>query len=111
MGGKINAFLLDSPEGCQGENLEAAGVRQDGPIPVHELVEAPHLPDEPVTGPEVEVVGVAQLDLAADLPEVERVHAPLDGGLGAHVHEHRGLDHAAVGTGKLAAPGAALGFK
>ena len=70
-----------------------------------------HLPNQLVAGPEVEVVGIAQLDLTADLPEIEGVYTALDGGLGAHVHEHRGLDHAAVGTGKLAAPGAALGFK
>ena len=110
MGGEIDPLLLDPPEGGQGENLEAAGIRQDGAVPVHEGMKPPHLPDQLVAGPEVEVIGVAQLNLAADLPEVEGVHAALDGGLGAHVHEHRRLDHAAVGAGKLAAPGAALGF-
>ncbi len=108
VGGEVDPLLLDAPQGGQGEDLEAAGIRQDGPLPVHEFVQPPHPPYQLVAGPEVEVVGVAQLNLALDLPEVESVHAPLDGGLGAHVHKHRGLDHAAVGAGKLAAPGAAL---
>ena len=58
----------------------------------------------------MEVVGIAQLDLAADFPEVEGIHASFDGRLGTHIHKHRRLNHAAVGTGKLAAPGVALGF-
>ena len=70
-------------------------------------MEPPHLPHQPVAGTEVKMVGIAQLNLAADLPEVKGVHASLDSGLRAHVHKDRRLDHAAVGAGKLSAPGAA----
>ena len=38
------------------------------------------------------MVGIAQLNLAADLPEVKGVHASLDSGLRAHVHKDRRLD-------------------
>ena len=57
------------------------------------------------------MVGVAQLDLAAQLiPQVKGVDAALDGGLRAYIHEHRRLYHAAVGTLELSPPGAALFF-
>jgi hypothetical protein len=111
VGGEGDALLPDLPQRRQGEHLEPAGVREDGAVPVHELVEPAHLPDDVVAGPQVQMVGVAQFDLAAHLFEVQGADAALDGRLGAHVHEHRRLDHAAVGAGKLAAPGAALLFE
>ncbi len=58
----------------------------------------------------MQVIGVGQLDLAAQIVKVEGVHAALDGGLGAHVHEYRRLHRAAVGTAELAPPGPALFF-
>ena len=58
----------------------------------------------------MEVIGVGELDLAPDLFQVQGGDAALDGGLGPHVHEHGRLDHAAVGAGKLAAPGTAFRF-
>ena len=106
--GEIDSLLFDPPEGGQRKDLEAAGIRQNGAVPVHELMEPPHLPHQLVAGTEVKMVGIAQLNLAADLPEVKGVHASLDSGLRAHVHKDRRLDHAAVGAGKLSAPGAAL---
>ena len=57
------------------------------------------------------MVGIAQLDLAAQLvPQIKGVDAALDGGLGAYVHKHRRLYHAAVGALELSPPGAALFF-
>lgn len=58
----------------------------------------------------MQVIGVGQLDLAAQIVEVEGVHAALDGGLGAHVHEYRRLHCAAVGAAELTPPGPALFF-
>ena len=74
-------------------------------------MEPPHLPDDMVARPQVQVVGVAELDLAAHLLQIMGGDAALDGPLCAYVHEHRRLDHAAVGAGEFAAPGAALGFQ
>ena len=67
VGGEGDALLLDLAQRGQGEHLEPAGVREDGAVPVHELVEPPHLPDDVVAGPQVQVVGVGELDLAAHL--------------------------------------------
>ena len=58
----------------------------------------------------MQVVGIAQLDLAAHFLQVLGTDAALDGRLGAHIHEYGCLHHTAVGTGELAAPGAALGL-
>ena len=111
MAGEGDALLFDLPQGCQGKHLESAGVRQDGAVPVHELVEASHLPHHLVAGPQMEVIGVGQLDLAAHRFQVQGRHAALDGRLGAHVHEHRGLHRTAVGAGKLAPPGLPFFFQ
>ena len=110
MGGEIDPLLLDLPQGGQGEHLKSAGVRQNGAVPVHKLVEAPHLPHDLIAGAQVQVVGVAELDLAPHLLQVVGGDAALDGGLGAHVHKDRGLNGAAVGAGKFTAPSAAVGL-
>ena len=111
VGGEIHALLLDLPQRRQGKHLEPAGVRQDRAVPVHELVKASHLPHDLIAGTQVQMVGVAQLDLAAHFFQIVGGDAALDGGLGAHVHENRRLDGTAVGAGKFAAPGTAFGFE
>ena len=64
-----------------------------------------------VTGPQMQVIRVAQLYLTAQLiPQVKGVDATLDGGLSAHIHEHRRLYHAAVSALELSPPCAALFF-
>ena len=88
-----NTLLLDLPSGTgQGEDLESAGVGQDRTIPVHKLVETTELLDELITGTHVQMIGVAELDLGADLPKIIRRHAALDGSDGTDVHEDRCFD-------------------
>ena len=48
---------------AQREDLEAARVGQDRPVPAHEPVQPAELGDQLVAGPEVQVVGVAEHDL------------------------------------------------
>ena len=67
-------------------------------------------PDNIVAGTQVQVVGIAQLDLTFDAFQIVGAESTLNGTLGAYVHKYRGLYNAAVGAGKAAAPGAALGF-
>ena len=74
-------------------------------------MQAAHLPYQRVAGPQVQVIGIAELNLATHLPQVKGGDSALDGRLGPHVHEDGGLDNAAVSAGELAAPGAALGFE
>ena len=61
----------------QGEHLEAAGVGEHGPVPAHELVQAAHGLHRLIPGAQVEVVGVGQLHLAADLLQIQGGHRPL----------------------------------
>ena len=73
-------------------------------------MQAAHLLDHIVAGAQMQMIGVGQLDLAADVLEIKGAEPALDGRLGAHVHKHRCLHHAAVGAAELAPPGAALFF-
>ena len=102
MGGEGHPRLGDLPQPGQGKHLKAAAVGEHRAVPLHKAVQPPHLPDHPVPrGPQVQMVGVGQLHLTADLLQIVGGHRPLDGPLGAHVHKDRGLD-SAVGTGKIA---------
>ena len=102
MGGKGDTLLPDLAQPRKGEHLEATGVRQDRAVPVHELMQSAHLAHHVVARAKMEMVGVGQLDLAAELLEVQRAHAALDRRLRADV--------AAVGALEFAAPGLALVF-
>ena len=68
MAGKGDALLPDLPQGGQRKHLKSAGVRQNRAVPVHELVEAAHLAHHLIAGPQVQMIGVGQLDLAAHRP-------------------------------------------
>ena len=87
-----HAAVVDHAQVAERDDLEAAGVREDRAVPAHEAVEAAEIPDALVARAQVEVVGVGEDDRGAgggDLVRVER----LDGGIGAHGHELRRLDH------------------
>ncbi len=50
------------------KDLKAAGVGEDRPVPRHELVQAAELRDQLLSGPEVQVVRVAEEDRRAERP-------------------------------------------
>ncbi len=110
VGGEGNSLLRNLPQSRQGEHLETAGVGEHRPVPVHKTVKPPQLLHHPIAGAQVQVVGVGQLDLTAQLLQIQGGHRPLDGSLSAHVHKHRGLGRA-VGAGELPPAGLALGFR
>ena len=110
MGGEGHALLPDVPQLGQGEHLEAAAVGEHGAVPAGEGPDAPQSPDRLVTGAQVEVIGIAELDLASQLLQVIGGDRPLDGSGGGHVHKAGGL-HRAVDRGKLPPAGGALGFQ
>ena len=64
-------------------------VRQNRPIPVHHPVEPTQSLHHVVSGAEVEVIGVAQLDLAFEVLQIVGADGPFDGPLCAGVR--RGL--------------------
>ena len=71
MGGKGHTLLLDLTQAGQGKHLKPAGICQDGSVPPHKPVQSAHLSHHIVPGPQVQMIGVGQLDLAADVLEVK----------------------------------------
>ena len=109
VGVEAHAVLPYLPQLREGENLEAAAVREYGAVPGHEFVQPAEGFDEPVAGADVQVVGVRELYLAADILQVAGGERALYRALRADVHEYRRLRRA-VRAGKLAAPRASLAF-
>ena len=66
MGFELDAIVVDGAHVAEGHDLETSGVGEDGPFPVHEVMESTQLFDEVCTGPEGEVVGVAENLFEAD---------------------------------------------
>ena len=104
-----HALLLDLAQSRQREHLKSTGVGQHRAVPAHELVQTAHLANDLVARTNVQMIGVGQLDLAAELLEVERIDSALDRARRAHVLKDRGLHHA-VRRAEFAAPCASLGF-
>ncbi len=75
----------------QREDLVAARVGEDRPVPAHEAVQAAELGDHVLARAEVQVVRVAEEDRSADRAQLVGVDG-LDGRLGADGHEGRRLD-------------------
>src|SRR6266511_5425311 len=63
---KFDAVLVDFAKALEGEDLKAARVGKQRPLPRHELVEPAELLDDVFAGPDVEVIGVGEHDLRAD---------------------------------------------
>ena len=58
-----DAVLGDLAQAAQAEDLEAAGIGEDGVGPGHEAVQSAQFADEFVAGAEEEMVGVGEKDL------------------------------------------------
>ena len=76
MGGEGDALLRYLTQAGQRKDLKSAAVGEDGAIPVHKPVQSAQLPHHPVSRPQVEVVGVGQLDLTAQRLQVVGETAP-----------------------------------
>ena len=104
-----HALLRNMAQLGQTEHLKAAAVGQDGAVPLGKLVQTAHLSHEFVARAQVQMIGVAQHDLCADVLEVQRRQTALDGGSRGDILERRGLDRA-VHRGKFAAAGSPFLF-
>ena len=85
---KLDAVFVDGAQRGEREHLKAAGVGEDRPVPLHELVQAAQLANQLVAGPEVQVIGVGEDHLRVhrvQIVGVERLHR----GERAHRHERR----------------------
>ena len=105
--GKGHALLGDLAQLCQTEYLKSAAVGQDRPVPAGKPVQAAHIRYQLVAGTQMQMVGIAQHDLRADILQILRRQAALDGTGGSNVLEGRGL-HRAVHGFELTPPGVVL---
>ena len=103
-------LLADVAELCQAEYLKSAAVGQDGPVPAGELVQAAHVGNHLVAGTQMQMIGIAQHDLRADVLQVKGRQSALDGAGCGNIHESRGL-YRAVHRLENAAAGMALLFE
>ena len=90
---ELDAVRFDFPDPGKAENLVTAAVGENRQFPVHEPVQPAGGADDVESGPDAEMVGVAEDDLRAHLAEFARVER-LDAGLGTDGHEHRRFDDA-----------------
>jgi hypothetical protein len=105
---KVDAVFVDLALTGQAEDLEAARIGEDRPVPAHERVQPAEAFDQLVAGTQVEVIGVGQDELCAGFVQIARLQR-LDIGLGAHRRKGRHLDRP-VGRGKGAEAGGAVGL-
>ena len=89
-------LVVDLRHGTQADQLVAAAVGEDGPVPPHETMQAAPALHDGDTGSQRQVVRVAEDDLdstGAHLCRVQRLHR----GLRAHGHERRRAEVAVRG--------------
>ncbi len=94
---ETHTVLGDPAQLLQAEDLEAAGVGENGAGPAHESMQATEALDALVTWPQVEVIGVAEDDAGIELEQVLLTQG-LDGSPRAHGHEDRSFDGAVGGV-------------
>ena len=85
---EARAVFVDGPPRGQAEDLIAAAVGEDRPLPADERVQPAAARDEIVAGPQIQVIGVAEQDLGAERFEIAMRDA-LHGALRADRHERR----------------------
>ena len=101
MAAERDAVVVHDPEIAERDDLEAARIGQDRPVPAHERVEAAEPGDPLVARAQVEVVGVRQDDRGTDPAQVVRGER-LDRRVRPDRHELRRLDGA---VGQCQSPG------
>ena len=93
-----HAILADFGELVEAEDLESAGIGEDGARPGHEFVESAEVPDGLVAGPQEEMVGVRQDDLGIEFNFDVAGEDAFQGGLRPDWHEDRGFNDAMCGV-------------
>ena len=97
VGLEINPLLLYLAEACKGEDLKSTGICQDRPVPIHKLMEAPHLLYDLISRTHMEMVRIGKLHLCPDLPQVCGGNRTFNRRSRAHIHKKRSLDRSVYG--------------
>jgi hypothetical protein len=90
---ELDAVLVHGAQRGEREHLEAAGVGEDRPVPLHELVQSAELAHEVVAGTQMQVIRVGEDHLRVHRAQVVGVER-LDRGERPHRHERRRVDDA-----------------
>ena len=90
----MRSLFADFPHLGQAPDLKTAGIREDGPPPMHEAMQPLMRCDDLQAGPEIQVKSVAEHDFGAYALEILGGHG-LDRAVCADGHERRRLDGAA----------------
>src|SRR5208282_857250 len=93
---ELDAVWFDFPDSGKAENLVTAAVGENRQFPVHEPMQPASGANDVESGPDVEVIGVAEDDLRTHFAEFARVER-LDAGLRANRHEYGCFDNAVRG--------------
>ena len=107
VGIKFYAIFADLSQACQRKYLKSAAVCKYGAVPCHKFMQAAHIPHQFISGSEVQMICVGQLNLTADGLEIRRGERTFYSGSGTDIHEYRRL-HSSVRRFKLTSAGAAL---
>src|SRR5215468_1055111 len=110
MRAEIYSLLADLPEIAQAENLKTAGVCKQRSLPAHEFVESTQVAHQLVPGAQIEMVGVAENDLRAQLFQ-HILRNALHRSSSSHRHEDRRLHLAVGGNDPSRACSARLGIR
>ncbi len=105
----MHTLLGDAAQLAQAEHLKTARVGQNGPVPVHEIMQVAVRPDNVSARPQHQVEGVTQQYLRAAFGHLLGAHG-LDGAVGADRHERRRLHHPAF-EHQASAPGTPGGIQ
>ena len=84
-------FLGDLAQLGQTEHLKSAAVGQDRTVPTGHLVQPAQLGHNLIAGAQMQMIGVAEHNLAADILQIQCGKPALDGCCGGHIHKCRGL--------------------
>src|SRR5258708_38669681 len=91
MGAEAHALSGHFSQFGEAEDLKAAGVREDGARPGHELMQATKLADQFVAGTQIKMVGIREDDCRAELFE-RFIAQAFYSGLRANRQEEQRLD-------------------
>ena len=94
----------------EAEDLIAAGIREDGTRPRHELMQAAELADQLVAGAQIKMIGIGEDDFRAEFFE-RFIAQAFDGGLRADRQEERRLHHAVRSSEAAAARPERISFQ
>ena len=108
MRAELHAVLVQLAQVAKAPDLKASGIGEDGALPRHESVEAAHFADSVNARPQIEVVGIPEQDLHAQIVECVLGYA-FDRALGSDRHEDRRLHGGVRQMHVRAASGAVVG--